>query len=223
MIGQLRTWAERYRGRGKFTPVGVTFHWVMAGVVLYQLISGWAMQRYLAGPDKLEAYRLHSEIGLTLLLFGALRLLWRVMVPGPINDADNAGWRSKVAYATEGVFYALFVILPLSGWTLWSAIQPARPLSLLGLVPIPSMPFQDFSPELQYRVLDIAEDVHVGAVILLALLVPLHTIAALKHHFWDRDDVLEGMLPEVPDTNWHPGGPNYSRPGAPALPPSKAG
>ena len=64
-----------------------------------------------------------------------------------------------------GLTPLLFVILPLSGWTLWSAIQPARPLSLLGLVPVPPMPFQDFSPELQYRVLDIAEDVHVGAVI----------------------------------------------------------
>ena len=33
----------------------------------------------------------------------------------------------------------------------------------------------------------------------LALLVPLHVGAALKHHFWDRHDVLEGMLPEIPD------------------------
>ena len=220
LINGLREWADRYRGRGKFTPVGVTFHWFMAAAVLYQLVSGWAMQRYLAGPEKLEAYRLHSEIGMTLLLFGALRLLWRLMVPGPINDADNAGWRSKLAYATEGLFYALFVILPLSGWTLWSAIQPARPLSLLGLVTVPAMPFRDISPEWQYWLLYVSEIVHVGAVIILAPLVLLHTIAALKHHFWDRDDVLEGILPEVPDNQWHPGGPNYSRPGESSHPPS---
>lgn len=220
-IQQWREWSESYRDRGKYTPVGVTFHWVMAGVVIYQLVSGWLMQRYLVGSDKLEAYALHSEIGLTLLLLGALRLLWRLIVPGPINDADNQGWRSMIAHAIHAAFYALFTILPISGWMMWSAIQPARELRLAGIVPVPAMPFQDLSPEWQFWLLDVTEDVHVASVILLALLVPAHAAAAVKHHFWDRDDVFEGMLPEVPDTQWHPAGPNYSRPGAPSPPPSE--
>ena len=74
MIEALRDWSKRYRDRGKYTPVGVTFHWVMAAVVIYQLVSGWMMERYLAGPEKLEAYKHHSEIGLALLLLGVLRL-----------------------------------------------------------------------------------------------------------------------------------------------------
>ncbi|MDZ4306569.1 cytochrome b [Allopontixanthobacter sp.] len=216
MIRALQQWSMSYRERGKYTPVGVTFHWVMAGVVIYQLVTGWAMQRYLVGPAKLDAYQLHSEIGLTLLLLGALRLLWRLIVPGPINDADSQGWRSRVAHAIHFIFYALFTALPLSGWIMWSAIQPSRDLSLAGLVPIPAMPFQDLSPEWQFRVLEAAGDVHVACVILLALLIPAHAIAAIKHHFWDRDDVLKGMLPEVPDTHSHPAGPNYSRPGGPS-------
>lgn len=221
MISSLRDWAERYRGRGKYTPVGVTFHWVMAAVVIYQLGSGWLMQRYMVGPDKLEAYRLHSEIGLTLLLLGALRLLWRLMVPGPINAADNQGWRSTLAYSVEAAFYALFVLIPLSGWVLWSAIQPARPLFLAGLIPVPAMPFQDLTPEWQYWLLDHAEEVHVIGIVALSLLVPLHAAAAIKHHFWDRDDVLEGILPEVPDARSHPSGARYTPQAAPA-PPQKA-
>ncbi|ANC50605.1 cytochrome B561 (plasmid) [Aurantiacibacter atlanticus] len=222
-VQQWREWSESYRARGKYTPVGVAFHWIMAAVVIFQLFSGWWMQRYLAGADKLDAYALHSEIGLTLLVMGALRLLWRLIVPGPINDADTPGWPTKVAHATHFLFYALFAVLPISGWMMWSAIQPARDLNLAGLVPVPAMPFQDLSPEMQFRMLDLAGDVHVAAAILLAGLIPLHVIAALKHHFLDRDDVLEGMLPEVPDTHWHPGGPNYSRPDAPSPSRSDAG
>ena len=93
-IQQWREWSVSYRDRGKYTPVGVAFHWTMAAVVIWQLVTGWLMQRYLVGPDKLDAYALHSEVGLTLLVLGALRLLWRLIVPGPINDADNQGWRS---------------------------------------------------------------------------------------------------------------------------------
>ena len=199
---QLREWSVSYRDRGKYTPVGVTFHWLMAVLVIYQLASGWWMQRYLVGPDKLDAYQNHSSIGLTLLLLGALRLLWRLIVPGPINDADAPGWPSTVAHAIHAIFYMLFVLLPVSGWMLWSAIQPAEPLYLAGYVPIPEMPFQDMSPEWQYWILNAAEDVHVICVVALTLLIPLHAVAAVKHHFWDRDDVFEGMLPEVPDTNW---------------------
>ncbi|GGC02306.1 cytochrome b [Novosphingobium endophyticum] len=220
MIGPLRTWAESYRERGKYTPVGVIFHWVMAALVLYQLYSGWTMQRYLVGADKLDAYKLHSEIGLALLLLGVLRLVWRLVVPGPINDADRLGWRTTAAHVTHAIFYALFVILPLTGWILWSSIQPARPLHLAGLIPIPGMPFQDLSPEWQYWLLDHAENWHVAGVIVLTLLVPAHAFAALKHHFWDQHDVLEGMMPEVPDTHRHPEGPRYSQPEVP-VPPRK--
>lgn len=211
-VQQWQEWSKSYRDRGKYTPVGVTFHWVMAALVIYQLYSGWAMQRYLVGAEKLDAYQLHSEIGLMILLLGALRLLWRLIVPGPINDADTQGWKSTVAHAIHAVFYTLFVVMPLSGWAMWSAIQPARALHLAGLVPVPAMPFHSLSPDWQRWVLHFAEDVHVTAAIILTVLVPGHAVLAIKHHFWDRDDVLEGMLPEIPDSEWHPGGPRYSPP-----------
>lgn len=223
MIRALQEWSKRYHARGKYTPVGVAFHWIMAAVVIFQLVTGWMMQRYIVGPDKIEAYKLHSEIGLTLLLLGALRLVWRLMVPGPINDADRLGWQTTLAHATHVVFYLLFAVLPLSGWVMWSAIQPARPLHLAGLMPVPPMPFHGLSREWQYRLLDLAEDVHVAGVIVLSVLVTFHVGAALKHHFWDRTDVLEGMLPEVPDSRSHPGGPSYSPPGDPPPVPPEDG
>lgn len=221
-VQQWREWSLSYRDRGKYTPVGVAFHWIMAGLVIFQLGSGWWMQRYLVGADKLDAYELHSEVGLSLLLLGALRLLWRMIVPGPINDADNQGWRSTVAHAIHAIFYSLFALLPLSGWIMWSAIQPARPLSLAGVLPVPAMPFQDLSPEWQYWVLDHAQNVHVFCVIVLALLIPAHAAAAIKHHFWDRDDVFEGMLPEVPDSRWNPTAAKHSGKGD-AAPPHAGG
>lgn len=219
----VREWSKSFRDRGKYTPVGVAFHWIMALLVTFQLFYGWSLQYYLVGAEKLQAYALHSEIGLTLLLLGALRLLWRLIVPGPINDADRQGWRTTVAHSIHAVFYALFAVLPISGWMMWSAIQPAQPLRLAGIVPLPAMPFQDLSPEWQFWVLHVTEDIHVASVILLTLAIPAHALAAVKHHFWDRDDVFEGMLPEVPDTRWHPGGPNYSRPGAPSQQGSEDG
>lgn len=211
-MGELRRWAESYRSRGRYTPVGVAFHWVMAVVVIFQLASGWWMQRYLAGPDKLEAYALHVEIGLSLLVIGLLRLVWRTVVPGPINDADKPGVQSAIAHVIHAVFYGLFAILPLSGWAMWSAIRPAQPLDLIGLLPIPAMPLHDLSRAWQFTALEWAMQLHIAAAVLLAVLVPLHAFAAIKHHLVDRDDVFEGMLPELTDHRHHPSGQPHTPP-----------
>ena len=211
LLEHIRTWAVSFTEAGKYSPVGVWFHWIMAAIVHYQLFSGWKMQRYDVGGDKLEVYARHSEIGLSLLLLAILRALWRLFIPDPINAADMQGWKTTAAHATHFAFYVLFAVLPLSGWCLWSAVQPARPLYLAGLIRIPPMPFYDLSPAWQYRVLDIAEDIHVVGVIGLCLLLPLHIGAALKHHFWDRDDVVRGILPEIPDDPSHPQYGQYTR------------
>ena len=206
----VRTWAISYTRAGKYSPVGVWFHWIMAGLVLFQLVYGWMMSRGPVGGDKLAAYALHSELGLAILLLAILRFAWRLFIPDPINDADAPGWESTAAHATHVLFYSLFALLPLSGWAMWSAIQPAEPLRIGGLIPLPAMPFHTLSPEWQFHVLDWAENLHLWGVVGLALLVPLHVGAALKHHFWDRDDVVTGILPEIQDDETAPDHAQYN-------------
>lgn len=205
MLKSIRDWAESYTREGKYSPIGIGFHWVMAGLVLYQLWLGWTMSRIPVGGDKLAVYERHGEIGLSILLLAILRGAWRLLVQDPVNDAHAPEWERKAAEWTHFAFYGLFVLLPLSGWCMWSAIQPAQPLSLLGLS-VPLMPFYDLSPAWQQAVLDWTNWLHGLGVVGLALLVPMHVGAALKHHFWDRDDVVKSILPEIPDYDGQDGG-----------------
>ena len=211
MIRQLRRWARRHTRRDRYTPVGIAFHWIMAALVIYQLMAGWQMERLAVGGERVEAYARHSSFGLLILLLAVLRGIWRLIIPGPVNDADIPGWTATAASLTHILFYALFAMLPLSGWAMWSAIDPAQHLSLFGLVAIPPMPFESLSIEWKFRILELTERTHGLGIIGLALLVPLHVAAALKHHFWDRHDVLEGMLPQVPDQQGHPQGARHAR------------
>lgn len=199
MIDRLRAWARRYTDEGRYSPVGIVFHWVMAALVLFQLAWGWWTGFLHPGGDKLLAYQVHSAAGLPILLLAVLRVGWRMVVPGPINDADRAGWQTQLAYLTHYLFYLCFFALPLSGWAMWSSIAEPGPLYLAGVLPWPPLPFDELPLALRWSLLDIAEDVHHLLVVLLMVLVPAHVGAALKHHFWDRHDVLRGMLPEIPD------------------------
>ena len=193
----LRSWAAAYTEDGRFSPVGVAFHWVMAALILFQLGLGWFLKLMPVGGSKIAAYALHGTVGVTIFLLAFLRIVWRIMIPDPLNAADEQGWKTTVAKFVEHLFYACFLILPLSGWAMWSALAPPGPIDVLLTWPL--MPFYDVAEWRRLQILYIAEDIHLAFVWVLMLMIPLHVGAALKHHFWDRDDVLAGMLPEVPD------------------------
>lgn len=199
MIEALRKWGNSYTERGRYSPVGIAFHWIMAALVLFQIGWGFWTDWMIPGGDKVAAYQIHSAAGLPVLLLAVGRLLWRTLITDPYNDADRQGVQTKIAHATAILFYVTFFSLPLSGWIMWSSIAAPGPLYLGGVLPWPQVPLSDLAPRTAFVILDLAEDVHTASVIALLALIPAHVGAALKHHFWDRHDVLRGMLPEVPD------------------------
>ena len=199
MIEKLRAWARRHTERDRYSPVGIAFHWVMAALILFQLGWGFWTGFLHPGGEKLFAYQVHSAVGLPILLLAILRLAWRVLIPGPVNDADRQGWQTQAAYVTHYLFYLCFFGLPLSGWAMWSSLAAPGPLYVAGLLPFPQLPFEELDAATRWAIMDVAEDIHHLLVMLLILIIPAHVGAALKHHFWDRHDVLRGMLPEIPD------------------------
>ena len=214
MIERLRAWGNSYTAQGRFSPVGIAFHWIMAALILFQLGWGFWTDWMMPGGDKVRAYQIHSAAGLPVLLLAIGRVLWRMLIDDPDNDADNLGWQTTVAHVTAMLFYLTFFTLPLSGWVMWSSIAAPGPLYLGGVIPWPQVPLDGLAQLTRYAILDLAEDVHVASIILLLVLIPAHVGAALKHHFWDRHDVLTGMLPEVPD--WKGRDPAELRHSAPA-------
>lgn len=199
MIEGLRAWAAKHVAEQRYSPIGIAFHWVMAALVLFQLGWGFYTGFLYPGGDKLHAYEVHSAVGLPILILALLRGAWRIAVPGPINDADAPGWQSRIAHATHFLFYLCFFGLPLSGWAMWSSVAGTGQLRLAGILAWPQLPLDSLPLTARWTILDLAEDVHHGLILILVILVPAHVAAALKHHFWDRHDVLTAMLPEIPD------------------------
>lgn len=198
LIVNILEWAAGHHDEGRYSPVAIVFHWTMAALVIFQLFWGWWMGRLPVGGDKVAAYDLHYLIGVLMLVLAIGRGLWRMLAPGPINDADKPGWESTAAHVTHYVFYTCLFGLPLTGWAMISATAREEDLALVGLIPWPLMPFGDLSTGLRWRIEAIAEWMHWGLVVTLLLLIPIHVGAALKHHLIDRDDVFHGMLPIVP-------------------------
>jgi cytochrome b561 len=198
---RLVEWAEGYNRRGLYSPIGVTFHWVMAALMVFQLAHGWYLVWQPAGADKYLGYQTHTQMGLTIMLLGTLRFFWRGQVAGPDN-VDKASIAGKASRWLQTWFYISFFALPISGWVMWSTLPGDLPLSVAGVIPFPNLPFDQLSEWLQHRLMQGAATVHLWIVWITTLAIPGHAGAAVLHHVVKKDRVLPSMLdlngPQVP-------------------------
>jgi cytochrome b561 len=112
-------------------------------------------------------------------------MLWRFVTPAPMRPASMSLTAGRLASGLHVVFYVLLVALPLSGWLAASA--EGGSVSLFGLATLPAAAGAGGEK--------FFEEAHEVLGDLMLILVIVHALAALKHHFLDKDDVLLRMLP----------------------------
>lgn len=176
--------------RHRYSTVSLVFHWGIAALVIGQILlvmAGDAAQ----GEDARVFRDTHKAVGISLLVLTLARIGWRVANPPPPMPADMKRWEKIAARATHVGFYAALLILPLSGWLASSAA--GRDINWFGLFDWPLLPVGG-GREAAGQFMDVHRAVVKGLYVLLAL----HVLAALKHHFINKDNVLHRMLPIVP-------------------------
>ena len=174
--------------RTRYDTVAMSLHWLIAVLLIFMLFFGGDLMKgekagSFFGPS------LHASIGSAILVLSALRLVWRLLNPPPAYPASMAPWEQMAAKATHLLFYVLLIGMPLTGWLatpkFLSEEGAMMGLSVFGAFPLPG------APNLGLPMKDFHE---IGSNLGIALLA-LHVVAALKHHFINRDGVLRRMLP----------------------------
>ncbi len=174
----------------RYGAIAMTLHWLIAVAIVGLLIVGKYMHDLPeSNPDKLALYQLHKSFGLIVLLLTVFRIVWRLMHPVPRLPGAMPAWERRAAHASHFLFYALMLGLPLSGWLRVSTDRDGIPTLWFGLFEVPHFPL------LSKTLTNLLHDTHVVMGNALILLLIIHVGAALKHHFWDRDNVFKRMLP----------------------------
>ena len=171
----------------RYTPAAIALHWIVALLVIGNLLFGLYLVGLPLSPQKLRSFSYHKWIGVTVLLLAAVRLAWRLRHPPPPMPSTMKPWEVRAANASHTLLYVLFFSAPLSGWLMSSAL--GFQTVYLGVIPI---------PDLLGKNRELGETlklVHRSINYAMAALIVLHAAAAIKHHLHDRDDVLTRMLP----------------------------
>ena len=174
--------------RTRYDTVAMSLHWFIAALLVFMLFFGEELMEAEESSSTL-APSLHVSIGSTILVLTVLRLVWRLINPPPAYPAGMASWEQMAAKAMHVIFYALLIGIPLTGWLAMpkflSEEGATTGITLFGAFPLPG------APNLGFPMKGLHEFGSNIGIVLLAL----HVLAALKHHFINRDDVLRRMLP----------------------------
>lgn len=171
----------------RYGAMAQLFHWVIAALILVQFGIGWYMTDLPTSPHKFDTYQLHKSMGLTIFALAVLRLGWRLFNPAPPLPASMPQWERAAARTSHFLLYALILVQPLIGYLQSNAAN--FPLVVWGVLPVPALLAKDEA------LAETLVGVHELGADTLALVALIHIGAALRHHFWLKDDVLRRMLP----------------------------
>ena len=171
----------------RYGAVAQTFHWLIAALIVTQFVLANLALDLPIGAHKLALFARHKSFGMTVLMLAILRLLWRWRNPPPALPDHMSSLERKLARATHIAFYVLLFAMPMTGWLMSSAKNYS--VSWFGKFTWPNL----IGPnEAAFDFLKTTHEILSWALFAIAV---LHILAALKHHFWNKDDVFLRMLP----------------------------
>ncbi len=173
-------------GHSRYSTVAIILHWVIALLLIGNLAGGLLL-------DQIEDYdkqlfftiiQLHKSTGITILFLALARLAWRLAHPAPPLPDHMTPLELVLAKVSHWGFYVVMIALPLSGWAMVSTAKVKFPMLYFGTFEVPMLPVP---ANWNYH------DLHgILGWVTLAMIV-LHVAAALKHHYFDRDNIFARM------------------------------
>lgn len=164
----------------------ITLHWVVAVAVLgmyplglYIVSLGYYDPGYRIYPN------IHRSIGILSAALILVRLTWKFLNPTPTMLAQKTIERIA-AQVGHIALYLLLLTVVASGYLLSTA--DGRSIRVFDWFSVPAI------PALATRQEDFWGNIHFYAATCMMVLVAVHLVAALKHHFIDKNATLTRML-----------------------------
>lgn len=167
--------------------VAQSLHWLVFILFVAQFVSAEVMMDMAESPEKWEFYALHKSIGVLLLFIVFLRISWRMSSTAPERPHGMPKMQAVLAGSVHALLYVAMIVMPISGYAM--SMSGSHGIVFFGLFNLPDFigPSKEISK--------LSHEVHEIGGIAIYVLVGVHVIGALWHHFIEKDTVLKRMLP----------------------------
>lgn len=163
------------------------FHWATALLIIGLIGLGW----YMVGLTYYDRWyntslSAHKSLGMIALALAFLSILWRIYRGGPPPVATIKPWEHIAAKTAHRFLYVMMLLIPITGY--FVSTSEGAAVSVFGWFSVPPVVPVDESLR------EVAVSLHYYSAYATAGLVVVHTAAALKHQFIDKDGTLGRML-----------------------------
>lgn len=171
----------------RYGRASIALHWLMLLLIVAVYACIELRELWPKGSPPREAIKTwHFMLGLTVFALVWVRLVARLVGGTPPIQPAPPAWQQWTARAVHGLLYLLMIGMPLGGWTLLSAAGKPIPFYGLELPPL-------VAPD--KALAEIIKEIHETVGTVGYVLIGVHTVAALFHHYLQRDDTLLRMMP----------------------------
>lgn len=165
----------------------IALHWVMLVLLVAVYACMELTEFYAKGSAIRESLKTwHYLLGLTVFVLVWLRLLARLAGGVPPIVPSPPRWQLRVAHAVEVAIYLFVIVMPVLG--LLSVNADGKTISVLGF-DLPALIGKNRGVAAQL------EELHESIGNAGYALIGIHALAALIHHYVQRDNTLKRMWP----------------------------
>ena len=185
----------------RYGSVAKWFHWLTAFLVLISYVSIYYLHWMLdgEGPQRGPIIGFHKAVGVTVLLFTALRLFWRSTNPGPKLPDTMPNWQIRASHLSHFLLYCLLFAMPISGYLgngsgvdyygLFKVAAFKDTLFGIWTLDLLNITFEQWEVPFDFF------HYKISGPLLMWMIITVHGGAGLYHHYVEKDEVLKRMLP----------------------------
>lgn len=172
----------------RYGSLSIKMHWLMAILIIATFAFIECRVFFEKGTDTRDLFKMwHFMLGLSVLLMVLIRLYFRFQQVSPKITPELSRMQNMASKGAHILLYVFMIAMPVAGWFMLSAF--GKPIPFFGLE-LPAL--IGVNKELGKSIKEIHELVgEVGYY-----LIGFHAVAALIHHYIQKDDTLTRMLPE---------------------------
>ena len=169
-----------------FGSVSKALHWVISPLVILMLIAGFFMQDISDVSLRGSVFNVHKLTGIAILFLMLVRLAWALSNPKPRSPRGTSRIEHLAEWGGHALLYVLVIAQPLCGWV--GSVAAGHPPHLGQLVL--QLPVAESK-----GVAQVCFQMHTVLAWALIVMIVLHVLAALYHHYIRKDNVLRRMMP----------------------------
>ena len=157
------------------------FHWITFVILVFQIPFGFYLVGLEFSDQRIDLENIHILIGISVFYITLFRLIWKFFNSNPTNGNSFFKGQILVAKVNHFLLYLSIFTITISG--ILKKLYMGEKLNFLF--------FRYGFEKDNFQLADLYYEVHIYTNYLLIVLVALHILAVIVHHFIFKDKILD--------------------------------